>query len=270
MKKKDFVVQSNSLTKASYRLTLTEQRLILACIAQIKNPKQTITEDDEFEITVPYFSRLFGVPLNNTYHEINLAATALLGKIVFIENPEPNNKKLLRRGINWLSRADYYDAKVIVRFNKDMTTYLSNLTKGCFTQYHIQQIEKIKTVYGIRLYSILVSESWKIDAYSNDKYEVEIDELRDMFQFNKDEYERIYDFKKYVLDPAIKSINKHTNVQVEYLQKKTGRTITHIVFKYSINSDDKTKKITKSYIEKNARPGETWDQARARLLNQQK
>lgn len=39
--------------------------------------------------------------------------------------------------------------------------------------------------------------------------------------------------KKRVLDPAIKDINTHSNYQVSWTQRKTGRKVTHLTFEFS-------------------------------------
>ena len=40
------------------------------------------------------------------------------------------------------------------------------------------------------------------------------------------EYQRMYDLKKYVLEPSLKQINEHTDITASYEQHKKGRTIT--------------------------------------------
>jgi len=47
MKQNLRVVKSNKVIEAGYRMTLNEQRLILACIAQIKK-EQVVSVNDKF------------------------------------------------------------------------------------------------------------------------------------------------------------------------------------------------------------------------------
>jgi len=46
------------------------------------------------------------------------------------------------------------------------------------------------------------------------------------------EYKRMYDFKKYVLDIALKQVNEHTDINVKVEQHKTGRSITGFSFSF--------------------------------------
>jgi hypothetical protein len=46
------------------------------------------------------------------------------------------------------------------------------------------------------------------------------------------EYQRMYDLKKYVLEPSLKQINEHTDITATYEQHKKGRVITGFSFKF--------------------------------------
>ena len=41
------------------------------------------------------------------------------------------------------------------------------------------------------------------------------------------------DLKKRVIDPAVKDVNTHSNYQVDWTQRKTGRKVTHLTFEFS-------------------------------------
>ena len=60
--------------------------------------------------------------------------------------------------------------------------------------------------------------------------EVSISELKK--RIDAEQYTKISHFKERVLEPAILDINVYTELNMEYEYKKTGRTITHIVFRY--------------------------------------
>ena len=262
MKDNPIVYKANLLINASFSLTLNEKRLLLAAISQIPDPRKPISRDDEFTITAVYFSRLFKLKnVNNTYLEISEAATSLLSKVVTIEKSDPDNPKLSRTKTGWVSFADYYDGegKVVIKFSEKILPYLSSLTSGCFSKFSIEQISKLKSVYAIRLFELLISEAWK-----NQDYEIEISRLKYIFDIH-DEYERLYDFKRYILEPSLKSINEHTDCKVTYTQRKNGREVVSFIFNYSIATPDKPQPITRELIEKHARPGESYEQVRLRL-----
>jgi plasmid replication initiation protein len=237
---KKIVCKSNNLTKASFSMTLDQKRIVLACIAQIKDPRIELTRDDEFDITAPYFSTLFNVSLKNSYYQLKEATESLQKEVVVIHNPDINDPNLSRVVTNWFSVAKYYDGegRVIVKFNEAIIPYISNLKNGCFTQYGINQIAKLKSVYAIRLYEILICEAWR-----NQDYEIEVSILKKMLGLT-DKYTTTFEFKRCVILPAIASIKKNTNItELELGQRRSGRDVTHLIFKYSVKKEAEKPKI---------------------------
>ena len=53
------------------------------------------------------------------------------------------------------------------------------------------------------------------------------------------EYQRMYDLKKYVLEPSLKQINEHTDITASYEQHKKGRTITGFSFKFKQKKENR-------------------------------
>ena len=89
------------------------------------------------------------------------------------------------------------------------------------------------------------------------------------------EYSSIKDFKKWVIDSSVKQINTHTDITTSYTQRKTGRVVTHFNFKIQakeapLSAPVKRPSLTRVYVEKHARVGESWEAARERLRAERK
>ena len=237
MNYKTLVTKSNNLTKAAFSLTLDQKRIILACIAQITDPRVEITDNDEFTVTAPEICTLFGIDLKNSYDQLREATESLQKESIVITNPDASDPKLSRITTNWFSYAKYYDGegKVVVSFNKTIIPFISNLNHGYYTQYGIHQIAKLKSVYAIRLYELLICE-----AYQNKPYEISVYDLKRMLGLSN-KYPKYTDFKRSVITPAINSIKKTTNIKVLNVeQRKTGRDISHLIFTYSVLAEIKS------------------------------
>jgi plasmid replication initiation protein len=237
---KTLVTKSNSLTKASFSMTLDQKRIVLACIAQITDPRLEITRDDAFTVTAPYFCTLFGLELKNAYAQLKEATESLQKEVVIIHNPDIDEPKLSRIVTNWFSSAKYYDGegKVIVKFNEEIIPYVSNLNKGYYTQYGINKIAKLKSSYAIRIYELLICE-----AYQNKDYEIGVKELKTMLGL-ADKYTSIVEFKRRIILPAIENIKKTTDITIlDVEQRKTGRDVTHLIFKYSVKKEVEKPKV---------------------------
>lgn len=217
------VYKSNKVIKAGYKLSLNEQRLILCCIAKVNSSKPLLATE-RFEVTAKELSQRFEISEDKSYQTLKEIAAQLFERYVIIDNPDPTDPLLKYTKTRWISAINYYPdmGKVSLRFAQDMLPYLSELT-GNFTFYHLHQIGGMSSVYAIRLYELLMQ--WK----KTGKREIEIDWLKKQFELDES-YERMFDLKKRVIDPAVKDINTHSNYNVMWEQRKTGRRVTHFTF----------------------------------------
>lgn len=264
------VYKSNQIIEASYRLSLNEQRVILACIGQVKSAEKLLVTD-KFELSAKDFAKLFSISEDRAYSELQSIAKTLYQRSVTIHNPDASRPKLKKLETRWISSIGYMpeEGKIILCFAQDMLPYLSEL-KGQFTRYELKHIGNMTSLYGIRVYELLMQ--WK----NTGKREIEIDWLKQQFEI-ENKYPSIKDFKKYVIDVAVKDINTHSNYQVSWEQRKTGRKVTHLIFTFSEKQSEieKPKRPAKkekiiygvpvSEIEKKARGTESYEQAAARI-----
>jgi plasmid replication initiation protein len=228
------VYKSNQIIEASYRLSLNEQRVILACIGQVKSAEKLLVTD-KFELSAKDFAKLFSISEDRAYSELQSIAKTLYQRSVTVHNPDTSRPKLKKLETRWISSIGYMpeEGKIILCFAQDMLPYLSEL-KGQFTRYELKHIGNMTSLYGIRVYELLMQ--WKTTG----KREIEIDWLKQQFEI-ENKYPSIKDLKKYVIDPAVKDINTHSNYQVSWTQRKTGRNVTHLIFEFSEKKAEKPK-----------------------------
>lgn len=268
MDKNPLVVKSNALVEASYRLSINEQRLILSCISQIRRD-EPVTDEVMYSVSAHDFAKICGIDPKTAYRELKASALTLKRREVRItQEPDGNSRHKETLIAGWVQSIKYSgeDGLVRLRFNRDILQYLSELNR-CFTSYKLKNVVRMSSSYGVRIYELLIQ--WKDFG----DREVSVGWLREALQLEK-KYKAIKDFKKYVLCPAISDINKETDIWVEWKQRKTGAKVTHLKFKFGLKEEQKitrskTQKriqgIEKSIIEKNARPGETYEQAALRI-----
>jgi plasmid replication initiation protein len=233
------IVKANKVIEASYKLSLHEQRVLLACINQIDS-KGNLTIDDGFEIKATDINVLWD--LNNVelaYDALALAVKNLYVREVDIDDYyDPVNPHIKKLKTRWITSIAYTDqASVIVYFEKKMLRYLSEL-KDKFTEYKIENVRKFKSVYSIRLYELLLQWA-KIG-----NRELEVDWLKSVLQV-EDKYTRVTDLYNWIIKPSVAEINKHSNIRVECTKRKAGRVITHFCFSIKkVEEKPKTSKVT--------------------------
>jgi len=263
-KKSELVVKSNQLVEASYRLDLVEQRIILASIVAARESQQGLG-DGFVTIDAKRFVEMFGMEEGSVYGQLKEALDTLFNRFIIVRDIHPESGHERVSKVRWISTASYIDGAgaIQIRFAQDMVPYITRLEKE-FTTYRLEKIGKMSSAHAVRLYELL------IQYLSAQKREIEIKWLKDTLQLNE-EYTRISDFKKRVIDVAVLQINEYSDIKISYEQKKTGRAITHFIFKIEskIKTTAEKKKspiINKEYIEKNALPGESYKQAYSRIM----
>ena len=95
-----------------------------------------------------------------------------------------------------------------------------------FTKYERHYIVNLGC-YGLVLFELISSHLYlpgKKKAFS-------IDYLRKRFN-SEDKYDKVTDFKIYVIDMAIKEVEKNTPLRITYTQKKVGKEVKELVFSY--------------------------------------
>lgn len=237
------VYKGNQIVEAGYKLTLNEQRVVLACIAQVHS-KEALLTTDEFELSAKDFSMLFSVSEDRAYHALTEVTESLFNRYVVIDNPYPEKPRVKRLKMRWISSIEYItdEGKIVLCFSKKMLPYLSEL-KGQFTRYDLKNIGNMTSIYGIRLYELLAQ--WRTTGTRT----IEIDWLKRQFDI-ENSYSAIKDLKKYVIDPAVKDINVHSNYNVSWTQEKIGRKVANLTFEFKEKpTEEKTKKkISKKVV----------------------
>ena len=104
-------------------------------------------------------------------------------------------------------------AEVKFKFADAIVPMLVELERN-FTTYEITQVANLQSRYAMRLYEFLIRFK------TTKKLEISIEDLRFRFGLLEHEYKAMGDFKKFVLDLAVKQINEHTDITVKYEQHK--------------------------------------------------
>lgn len=262
--KKLTVKKDNALVNASHNFTTSEQRLILMAVAQ---GQDCISE--MHRISAIEFAKAYGLTNNAAYKGLKEAVLHLFERrFSWTEKTERGNTRHVQA--RWVSKVAYIDAEGLVelRFSEDVLPLLAEL-KERFTMYDLENIKDLTSSYAIRLYELLIA--WRLTGKTPN---FPLQDFREKLGLLPSEYPRMTDFKRRVLDVAIKQINKHTDITASYEQHKRGRSISGFSFTFEMKKStqviglpakSKRKQITKREAEQMARPGESWSQLLDRI-----
>ncbi len=240
----NWIVIQNRLLHAISKLSVNERRLImfLSPIVRLetaKNPKQRI-----FFVPAVDYANEFNISKKTVYRTLANVAKSMQHKPFFYWVWRGNHYN--ERGVAWFSECEYMKEQGGIEVVLD-TTVLEMLTvfdkNNQFTKYQKKYIAKLGA-YGFVLFELIASCMYQEHKEKN--YTIEY--LREKFDC-KERYPDFYNFKRYVLDNAIKDIEKHTSYRISYKQKKRGRIISEIVFSFMDSAeqnlkDNQAKKLT--------------------------
>ena len=235
----NLIVKDNALIEASHKLSESEQRLVLLAILKGREFCDSIEElkDKELIIHAEDYMKAFGVERQSAYEALKKAVLGLFEAkwgYRFV-NSKGNIEVAYER---FTQSAKYVENEATVKFMfaNSIIPMLVELERN-FTSYEIEQVANLQSRYAMRLYECLIR--FKASKLLN----ITLDELRFRFGLLDTEYKVMSDFKKRVLDMAVKDINDNTDITVSYDQHKQGRTITSFTFKFKQKAKVKTAKV---------------------------
>lgn len=221
------VIKDNTLINSSYVLSLTEKRLINFCVAVAQMTNKPINHSDYVTIHAEDFAKMFSIDSKLVYTALKTAGDTILKRVFSYSYITPKGNKGIKKS-HWLQSVDYIEGegKIKILFAKELIPFISELERN-FTKYHIRDTAKMTSVYAMRLYELIIA--WR-SCHKTPIFE--INEFRNKLGVEPDEYPRMTDFKKRVLDVATQQINELSNIRIEAKQHKKGRSITGFSFSF--------------------------------------
>jgi len=211
VKRNDFVQNSH------HQLSLLEQKIILFVISKIK-PLDTDFTEQLFSIAD--FCRFCGLDEKNgkNYRNLKDALGKLLSRYVWISLDNGSITSL-----RWVDKVTINKGSGIIqlKLDKDLKPYFLQLEEQ-YTLYELRYILSMRSQYSVRLYELLKSYSYKKNVV------FEVNELKRLL-FSEN-WERNNDFKRKVLDIAVREINEFSDIFVEYIFQKDGRRFSKVWF----------------------------------------
>lgn len=237
MSKNDLVVKTNRLNIAIQNLSLSEIRIIQLAIIDSRETGNGLKADKPLVISASRYAKAFGVKRQTASEAILDAEKNLFERrFSFLDN---DNKVVKTR---WIQRVKYLDdeASIEVIFTYDVVNEITRINgiEQFFTSYLLEQTADMKSAYSVRLYELLVQ--WKA-AKTTPVFELK--NFREQLGLDAEDYQRMDNFKKRVLDLAVDEINEKSDLIVTCDQEKRGRSI--VGFKFKVLTKPKVKQIEK-------------------------
>jgi plasmid replication initiation protein len=213
--------QHNAITTARYDYSACQLDILFYLLSKIKKEDP---DNHEYQVYVKDVESITGRTWN--YQQLR-EATADMGSRLFEVKAARSYKQL------WMfQKVEYMDGKgfFTIKLSEDIKPYLFEL-KDNFTSYQLHSALKLSSKYAKRIYQL--ASQWKdigeTKAYDLEEFKIML-KLKDLNGKHPEQFERISDFKKFVLDIAVRQINEHTDLEISYHLIKEGRSFKSLRF----------------------------------------
>jgi len=213
--------QSHLIVNAKYALTPTEINLILTLLTTIKKDDEDFKD---YEFTLSEFNKK--TKKSMTTKDLNNTVKSLMGKPLEIYISEKKWKIF-----HWFSYFECDGSLITCRFDKALKPYLLEI-KDRFVISDLRMILPMRSSYSKRMY-LLLKEYSKIGMRT-----FNVEELQEILKVPKSKKEKYSKFKSDVLKKSEADINKFTDLEVSFTERKRGRKVIEVTFTIKKNFTD--------------------------------
>lgn len=221
----DLVVKSNRLNTAIQNLSLVEIRLIQLAVIDSRETQTGLTADNPLRISAKRYAECFEVDIDTAYDVLLSAESTLFERRFSFVNERDNQVKT-----RWVSQVEYIrgEGAIEIILTPAVVKEITRIDglQTFFTKYLLGQTSTLNSVYSVRLYELLIQ--WR-KAKKTPLFNLET--FRGQLGLGVDDYKRMSDFKRRVLDAAVSEINDKTDLKITYEQEKEKSTIIGFKFK---------------------------------------
>lgn len=273
--------KSNYLISAKYSSSLLENKIMAISLAKIQ--KKEYMEDKNGRIicsmSAGELREMIQANAGSFYTQLEPVAMNMAARTIGFSDPDKNGGMF--DYISVIDRAKYENGVFTIFYNVDVKEYLSDF-KANFTILELPTMLKFKNVYSFRLYELLSSRLYykkgipkeqrncifKIDFNLSELkldmgvVNAELDDVRKELNNKKSpdfdkavrkspekKFNTWYDFKRYVLDTAVKEINLRTDMKISYVPLKSGRGARVYGVEFMVDLTERDVKTAKKCFE---------------------
>lgn len=226
------VTKSNALSRAYYRYSLNEKRIMEAIISRI-HPMRNDNELQHIELSASDFAKAYKIEKQSAYRALKRSTNGLQTKLISsTEGKYPIDDSLV-------IRAKYMEDKgaIVCTLNPLLVPHLMNMS-GLFNSYLLANAADFKSSYTWRFYELLISKKFskeKTGGRFGGSFERDIQSLRNSLGVPKSYNQGR--FKRSVLEYVQVELLEKANIVLSLEPVKTSRTITSYIITFVENEN---------------------------------
>lgn len=226
------VNMSNALTRSAHSLSLSEKRIVAACIAktdQVPNMAQVQQRGAWLvRLSAADYAETFGVDMNTAYEQLKGASENLFNR--YIRTMRQGRKGMVEYKFRWVGGVRYHDGEGWVELDwwHEVVPHLFGL-RAEFTSYKLKQASALRSSYSWRLFEVL--QSWQ----GTGRYQPNIEDFCLAMDVPESYTKNFKEVRRRVIEPAVSELVQKNNMIIIWDTVRAGRKVIGLDFKFRTN-----------------------------------
>jgi plasmid replication initiation protein len=222
------VRQANKLVEARFKTPMTEQeqKLIAYIISESKKSDRDLAEKNQnkkIALSAKEFAYILKTQPSNIYRDAAGLSKKIQDKRLIFSYTGKDGKPAFEE-LTIIPYMSYDSGILTINVNSEVLKFLLDVKEN-FTSFKLENVLRLGSGYAIKIYQLL--KQYEVIG----KREFTIAELKSILAIeNIPSYTRYNQFKRDILEKSKEHINQHTDILIEYEEKKLGRSFNSILF----------------------------------------
>lgn len=223
------VNMSNSLARSAHGLSLSEKRIIAACIAKTDQlpSMEAVRERGAWlvRLSAADYAETFDVDLDTAYDQLQAAAKNLFKRYISAVRDTKNGPEIYH--CVWVGAVRYHKGEGWIELSwwHEIVPHLFNLA-GEFTQYKLTQATALRSMYSWRLFELL--QSWK----GTGCYQPTLDDFCKSMEVPESYRKNFKLIRTRVIEPAVQELVEKNNMPITWKTHNAGRKVVGLDFMF--------------------------------------
>lgn len=226
------VNMSNALTRSAHGLSLSEKRIVAACIAKTDQlPNMSHVQQRgawQVRLSAADYAETFGVDANTAYEQLQSASENLFNR--YIRTTRKTRKGIEEYKFRWVGGVRYHKGEGWVELDwwHEVVPHLFGLRTE-FTSYKLKQTSALRSGYSWRLFEVL--QSWKTTG----RYMPTIEDFCKAMDVPESYTKNFKEIRRRVIEPAVQELIFKNDLLITWEPKRAGRKVIGLDFKFRTN-----------------------------------
>lgn len=223
------VNMSNALARSAQGLSLSEKRIVAACIAktdQMPDMKKVHERGAWLvRLSAKDYSETFEIGMDAAYEQLQSASKNLFRR--YLRTTRDTRKGIEVYECRWVGAVRYHKGEgwVELEWWHEIVPHLYDL-KGDFTKYKLRQAYALRSGYSWKLLDVL--QSWA----STGLYQPSIEDFCETMEVPESYRKNFRETRRRVIEPAVEELKAKNNMFIEWTTVNAGRKVIGLEFKF--------------------------------------